>query len=64
MTKKDYQIIALAIKGYLDDGDNDMLDGNAGGHKMAEMIADALAEDNSKFNKDKFGEACGITIYN
>lgn len=61
MTKKHYVFIAKVISAYLDDGDNDQLDGIAGAEKLARMLAEALEKDNSKFNLERFLEACGLS---
>lgn len=55
MTRKDYVIIAAVIASQRDqDPDTKiMLD------CMAGLFADALARDNSRFNRTRFLEACG-----
>ena len=59
MTRKDYRLIAAAIK---DSKPNDHWDPN----KMAQWvvtcnrIAEALASDNSAFKNGVFLEACGV----
>lgn len=57
MTKKDYELIASAI--------NDGVNGNSvvvGGdmHAIVRAITDALADDNPRFDRSRFLEACGL----
>lgn len=57
MTKKDYELIAKAIRpthnGYFE------LDANA--CQLVYVLADALQSDNPRFDRTKFLEACGVT---
>ena len=53
-------MLAKVIGNYLDDGDNDQLDGTAGAEKLTRAIAATLASDNSKFDEQRFLEACGL----
>ncbi|MEK6878583.1 MAG: hypothetical protein AABY22_03195 [Nanoarchaeota archaeon] len=61
MTKKDYQLIARAIKKHY----NDNLDYYSDYEQNAKLsllvaeLAETLSKENSKFNKIKFCEACG-----
>ena len=60
MTKKDYELIARVIKQYLDNGDNDQLDGIGGADKLVRMLTEALQKENTRFDKQKFLKACGL----
>lgn len=53
MTKKHYKLIAQAIK------DTNGFDGCA--KRIAEALAKALAQDNPRFNRSIFLEACGVS---
>lgn len=53
MTKQNYELIATTIKKMYSLGDNQMY--------VADMIAVALAQDNPKFDREKFLKACGVT---
>lgn len=65
MTRKDYVLLAIAINdirqyipGVEPDGSHkDLLDGV---EYAAESIADALARDNPRFDKERFMCACGV----
>lgn len=52
MTKKDYQLIADAVRQMFSLGDNHLY--------VADMLAVKLAQDNPKFDRDKFLTACGV----
>ncbi len=60
MTKKDYVLIAKVIKEYLDNGDNDQIDGIAGVERLTRMLADKLGKENTRFDKNRFLKACGL----
>ncbi len=60
MSKKDYILIAKCFSDYLDNGDNDMVDGIIGGERLARSICERLQAENPKFNREKFLKACGI----
>lgn len=60
MTRKDYHLVAATISEFLDDGDNDMLNGIGGVEKLTFMLAAKLSSDNPKFNRAKFLAACGL----
>lgn len=65
MTHKDYQFIAAAFAASRsdvvtkepDEAHADMLDGI---DLVAEHVADALARDNTRFDRQKFLDACGV----
>jgi hypothetical protein len=61
MTKKHYQLIAKVFSDYLDDGDNDQLDGIGGAEKVARELATALEQDNPNFDRERFLKAMGLT---
>lgn len=50
MTKKDYELIARVIR------KNPSLESN----DLIEAMTDALEQDNRRFNRAKFLEACGL----
>lgn len=52
MTRKDYQLIAQAIA--------DVWCENTAQLYIAESIADALAQDNPRFDRARFLDACGV----
>jgi len=56
MHKKDYELIAKAIKKSSDGQDNVRY--------VVEAIADALKQDNDRFDFDRFMLACGFFDYN
>lgn len=62
MTRKDYEVIAKAIKGSLIlSGKMEWQDHYVKQYRMtAERIADALERDNERFDKTRFMSACGI----
>ena len=62
MTKKDYMLIADVIKLYLDNGENDMIDGIAGVDKLARNLAYVLSLHNKKFDIQRFLKACGLEL--
>jgi hypothetical protein len=56
MTRKDYNLIALAIKSQTKShNDSDTL------WQVANAIGEHLAEDNVRFDHDRFMQACGVT---
>jgi hypothetical protein len=55
MTKKDYQLIASAFFEF----SSVALEGI--GENIAKALADKLAQENPKFDRSRFMEACGIT---
>ena len=62
MTKKDYELLAEAIRGSLLESVWSASKINyAEQHKVtAKHVADALERDNPLFNRDKFVAACGV----
>lgn len=60
MTKKDFEVIAKVIRGITSDGALCM-DSEDDCRDFARQFADALAETNPLFNREKFASACGIT---
>lgn len=52
MTRRDYQIIANAVRQMFSLGENQLY--------VADMLAVVLAKDNPKFDRSKFLEACGV----
>jgi len=64
MTRKDYVLIAQAIKGTIPGPEHteDYLQGQAvGWANCARSIADALSTDNPRFDRARFLAACGVT---
>lgn len=63
MTRKDYVLIAAALKLARVRGDyahdSHML---AGVDRAAEKVADALADDNRAFDRARFLQACGVAV--
>jgi hypothetical protein len=57
MTRKDYILIAAAIKGARAQFPKQTLHGS---RLVAEYIADALAHDNPRFDRARFLTACGV----
>lgn len=63
MTKKDYELIAGALAGAMGaDIDSDVIarDYRFGVKEAARRIARVLANDNPRFDQDRFNQACGI----
>jgi hypothetical protein len=58
MTRKDYQLIASALKESREDCITELA--RLGVQVTAIKIAKALKRDNSRFNEDRFLDACGI----
>ena len=64
MTRKDYILIAKAFRQAQEDNYGDS-SANAGIEYASDLLADALAKENPRFDKDKFIKACvGITTPN
>jgi len=59
MTKKDYELIARALKGIFD-ANAFCLDDDQDKYSVAERMAEALATTNPRFNKERFISACGV----
>lgn len=59
MTRKDYVIIAAAIAKAREETYNHGSDAWYAVDVVAGQVADALAADNSRFDKARFVEACG-----
>lgn len=64
MTRKDYELIAEAIKSAYDAIDH-KADGGVmqmwGVEKAAQSIAWALTDSNTRFDRDRFIKACGVS---
>jgi len=63
MTKKDYILIAEAIKTYTDEERDNKADSNHAYYvlkNLANNLANKLYEDNARFDRDKFLKACGV----
>lgn len=61
MTRKDYQLIAEAIRPYADSlYRNRLKDMESAVETVAIRIARALEKENPRFDSDKFMEACGF----
>jgi len=62
MTKKDYELIAKAIYGSLiQSGSLEAQDCFIKQYRdTARFVANALQQDNSRFNRNKFMAACGV----
>lgn len=60
LTKTNYEMLAGVFRDFLDNGDNDQLDGIGAGDALARKLADALQADNPKFDRTKFLKACGL----
>ena len=63
MTKKDYILIANAVKRSLADlsyASTNMGETNRAIYQVAEQLALELGRENDKFNESKFLEACGV----
>ncbi len=56
MTKKDYELIAMAFRYAQTFGGDKLYTLNA----MAQYLAGKLQQDNPRFNQEKFFEACGL----
>lgn len=62
MTKKDYELIAGAISFAVDKYDGEDWTMLGAGAAIAGLIADELAEDNPRFNREMFLKACGVAL--
>lgn len=60
MTRKDYVLLANAIANGIDDANKIEYQGFTG-HAIIQRIADALATDNPRFNRERFIKACNDT---
>lgn len=60
MTKKDYELIALCLKGGFMSTTHELKWHDK--YKMAQVFAYELGKNNPRFDKDKFLQACGIEI--
>jgi hypothetical protein len=65
MTRKDYELIAGVLSDALDsfyaDHNRGLLHNAPSMHGMvAESMADALAADNPRFDRERFLKACGV----
>ena len=60
MTKKDYELIARAMKAELGDYDN-MSEGYRAILKIVEILITIFKENNERFNAIKFLTACGLS---
>jgi hypothetical protein len=59
MTRKDYVLIAAAIKAAYQTFDKPSNHANGARH-VAHTLADTLATDNPRFDRDRFLTACGV----
>lgn len=59
MTKKDYLLISKVLGGHISDGAK-CFDDEKDCRAIADSFADALQEDNTKFDRLKFLKACGV----
>lgn len=57
MTRKDYKLIAQAISEAHEDNWGDSI-ANEGIYWVTKLLAESLAKDNPRFNRDKFMQAC------
>ena len=60
MTRKDYELIAGAFAFAVDKYDGEDWTMQGAGAAIARLLADELAEDNSRFDREKFLAACGV----
>lgn len=56
MSRKDYELIADAIRDVIEDHKGDLTSADA----VARKIADALSRDNPRFDSKRFITACGL----
>lgn len=64
MTRKDYILIARVFRQAQEDNYGDS-SANAGIEYASDLLADALAKENPRFDRDKFIKACvGVTTPN
>jgi len=63
MTRKDYIRIAAALKAARNQfHPDDFQKVYAGWYSTVTFLADALAQDNPKFDRTRFVAACGVTL--
>lgn len=60
MTRKDYGLIALAVEAAMPDDPDAEPRWSDAVEQVAHNLASALAQDNPRFNRDKFLQACGV----
>lgn len=60
MTRKDYELIAGAISHAVKNYDGEDWTMLGAGAAIARLLADELAEDNPRFNREIFLAACGV----
>ena len=61
MTRKDYVLIAQAIKNQIEMSIKfEEEESQAGAENIARDLADALQADNTRFNRARFLDACGV----
>lgn len=63
MTRKDYEAIAAALRAsaHKEAGDALVYDSKRLQHRSCcAYVADALARDNARFNRERFMAACGV----
>lgn len=63
MTRKDYQLIARALKTQMElSRTNNEEDGKFAVINIAFDLVEDLAKDNPRFDRDRFLEACGVKV--
>ena len=60
MTRKDYVLIAAAIKAAATEYPDERPDAEQQQEDVAFSIAEALASDNPRFDRERFLKACGV----
>ncbi len=60
MTRKDYILIAAAIKAAATEYPDERPDAKQQQEDVAFSIAEALASDNPRFDRERFLKACGV----
>ena len=60
MTRKDFELIADAIKNMKDSRDGEDWTINGALYPFAVQLADALATTNAQFDRARFLKACGV----
>lgn len=64
MTRKDYVLIAEAIKNARNSVENNLTaNGLGAGNMIPAYIAEALELDNPRFDRNRFLDACGLTAH-
>lgn len=58
MTRKDYVAIAAGIRAEVEAGPNK--NGSTALQRVAERIAEVMAQDNPRFDRARFLKACGV----